>query len=123
MILGKLRLGGWVHYLEEPQWGNLTAVDYNTGRIRWVVKTRHPMMGGALATAGELLFAGQGDGMFRAFDAETGAVLWQFQAGAGVNAPPSSYEVDGKQYVVVGAGGNGLIGTKRGGAVLAFRLD
>jgi alcohol dehydrogenase (cytochrome c) len=120
---GKLRLGGWVHYLEEPQWGNLTAVDYNTGRIRWVVKTRHPMMGGALATAGELLFAGQGDGMFRAFDAETGAVLWQFQAGAGVNAPPSSYEVDGKQYVVVGAGGNGLIGTKRGSAVLAFRLD
>jgi alcohol dehydrogenase (cytochrome c) len=119
----KLRLGGWHLYRDEPQWGNVTAVDYNTGRIRWQVRTQYPMVGGTLATAGGLLFTGEGNGYFDAFDAATGALLWRFQTGAGVNAPPSSYAVDGKQYVVVAAGGNGTAGTKRGAAILAFRLD
>ena len=60
------------------------------------------MIGGMLATAGGLVFTGEGNGQFKAYDAETGAILWKFQAGAGVNAPPSSYTVDGKQYIVVG---------------------
>ena len=50
-------------------------------------------------------------------------MLWQFQAGAGVDAPPSSYVVGGKQYVVVGAGGNAQINSKRGNAIIAFTLD
>jgi len=49
--------------------------------------------------------------------------LWKFQAGAGVNAPPSSYTVDGKQYVVVGAGGNVQMDARRGNSIIAFTLN
>ena len=74
------------------------------------------------ATAGGLVFAGEGNGQFKAYDAETGSVLWNFQAGAGVNAPPSSYTVDGKQYIVVAAGGNTQLNFKRGNNIIAFTL-
>ena len=81
------------------------------------------MIGGILATAGGLVFTGESNGQFEAFDAETGAALWKFQAGAGVNAPPSSYTVDGKQYVVVAAGGNAQVDSKRGNSIIAFTAD
>ncbi|HLN10866.1 MAG TPA: PQQ-binding-like beta-propeller repeat protein, partial [Xanthobacteraceae bacterium] len=118
---GKLWLGGAFKVIpDEEQWGNITAVDYNTGKIRWQVKTPQPMIGGILATAGGLVFAGEGNGWFRAYDADSGSVLWGFQAGAGVNAPPSSYSVEGKQYVVVAAGGNVQLDYKRGNSIIAF---
>jgi alcohol dehydrogenase (cytochrome c) len=121
---GKLWLGGAFKVIPaEEQWGNVTAVDYNTGKIRWQVKTQQPMIGGVLATAGGLVFTGEGNGQFKAYDAETGAVLWKFQAGAGVNAPPASYTVDGKQYIVVAAGGNVQLDYKRGNNILAFTID
>ncbi|MBV9138032.1 MAG: PQQ-binding-like beta-propeller repeat protein, partial [Hyphomicrobiales bacterium] len=121
---GKLWLGGAFKVIpSEEQWGNVTAVDYNTGKIRWQVKTPQPMIGGVLATAGGLVFTGEGNGQFKAYDAETGSNLWKFQAGAGVNAPPSSYTVDGKQYIVVGAGGNVQLDYKRGDAIIAFTVD
>jgi alcohol dehydrogenase (cytochrome c) len=121
---GKLWLGGAFKVIPaEEQWGNVTAVDYNTGKIRWQVKTPQPMIGGILATAGSLVFTGEANGQFKAYDAETGSVLWKFQAGAGVNAPPSSYSVDGKQYIVVGAGGNTQIDYKRGNNIIAFTVD
>ena len=120
---GKLWLGGAFKVIaSEQQWGNVTAVDYNTGDIRWKVKTPQPMIGGIMATAGGLVFAGEGNGQFKAYDAETGAILWSFQAGAGVNAPPSSYTVDGKQYIVVAAGGNAQMDFKRGNNIIAFTL-
>jgi PQQ-dependent dehydrogenase (methanol/ethanol family) len=120
---GKLWLGGAFKAIPtEQQWGNVTAVEYNTGKIRWKVKTPQPMIGGILATAGGLVFAGEGNGQFKAYDAETGAILWNFQAGAGVNAPPSSYTVDGKQYIVVAAGGNAQLNFKRGNNIIAFTL-
>jgi alcohol dehydrogenase (cytochrome c) len=120
---GKLWLGGAFKVIPaEEQWGNVTAVDYNTGKIRWQVKTHEPMIGGVLATAGGLVFTGEGNGLFKAYDAETGAVLWKFQAGAGVNAPPASYTVDGKQYIVVAAGGNTQLDYKRGNTIVAFTL-
>jgi alcohol dehydrogenase (cytochrome c) len=120
---GKLWLGGAFKVIPtEEQWGNVTAVDYNTGEIRWQVKTPEPMIGGVLATAGGLVFTGEGNGLFKAYDAETGAVLWKFQAGAGVNAPPASYTVDGKQYIVVAAGGNTQLDYKRGNTIVAFTL-
>ena len=85
-----------------------------------------------LATAGDILFAGQSDGLFVALDAETGERLWRFQCGAGVNAPPVTYEVDGRQYVAVAAGGNskegdltGLAGERffqNGGTIFVFTL-
>jgi PQQ-dependent dehydrogenase (methanol/ethanol family) len=121
---GKLWLGGAFKVIpEEQQWGNVTAVNYNTGKIQWKVKTEQPMIGGILATAGGLVFTGEGNGYFKAYDAETGAVLWKFQAGAGVNAPPSSYTVDGKQYIVVAAGGNTQLNYKRGNNILTFTLS
>jgi PQQ-dependent dehydrogenase (methanol/ethanol family) len=121
---GKLWLGGAFKVIPtEEQWGNITAVDYDTGRIQWQVKTPQPMIGGILATAGGLVFTGEGNGYFRAYDSKTGANLWSFQAGAGVNAPPSSYTVEGKQYVVVGAGGNAQLDYTRGNAIIAFTVD
>jgi alcohol dehydrogenase (cytochrome c) len=120
---GKLWLGGAFKVIpEEEQWGNVTAVDYNSGKIRWQVKTPQPMIGGVLSTAGGLVFTGEANGLFKAYDAETGSVLWKFQAGAGVNAPPSSYSVDGRQYIVVGAGGNTQIDYKRGNSIIAFTV-
>ncbi len=120
---GKLWLGGAFKVIPgEQQWGNVTAVDYHTGKIRWKVKTEQPMIGGILATAGGLVFTGEGNGQFKAYDSETGSELWRFQAGAGVNAPPSSYTVDGKQYIVVAAGGNTQLNYKRGNNIIAFTL-
>jgi glucose dehydrogenase len=121
---GKLWLGGTVKAIRGADvWGNVTAVDYNTGRIRWQVKTPSPMIGGALATAGGLVFTGEAEGWFRAYDAQNGKILWSFFTGAGVNAPPASYAVDGKQYIVVGAGGNAAFNYKRGNDIIAFALE
>jgi alcohol dehydrogenase (cytochrome c) len=110
--------------VEGPRWGTLSAIDTRErGRIRWQVRTPDPLVGGVLATAGDLVFTGEGNGNFTAFHARTGERLWQFNCGAGVNAPPVTYEIDGKQYVVVAAGGNALFGFKQGEAVFAFALS
>jgi PQQ-dependent dehydrogenase (methanol/ethanol family) len=120
---GKLWLAGAFKVIpSEQQWGNITAVDYDTGHIAWKVKTKEPMIGGALATAGGLVFAGEGNGWFRAYNSSTGELLWQYQAGAGVNAPPVSYTVNGTQYVAVAAGGNTQLNYKRGNSVVVFAL-
>ena len=87
------------------------------------MKTPQPMIGGVLATAGGVVFAGEANGAFKAYDANDGKILWSFSAGAGVNAPPSTYVVDGKQYVVVAAGGNTQIDAKRGNSIIAFTLN
>ena len=121
---GKLWLGGaFTNIPGGVQTGNITAVNYNTGKIAWQVKTPQPMIGGILATSGGLVFAGEGNGAFNAFDSSNGKLLWRFQAGAGVNAPPSSYVVDGKQYIVVGSGGNTQLDFKRGDSIIAFTTD
>jgi PQQ-dependent dehydrogenase (methanol/ethanol family) len=121
---GKLWLGGaFTNVPGGIQAGNITAVDYDSGKIKWQVKTPQPMIGGILATAGGLVFAGESNGWFKAYDAKDGKALWKFHAGAGVNAPPSSYMVGGKQYVVVAAGGNVQVDSKRGNSIIAFTLD
>ena len=121
---GKLWLGGAFKAIPgEAQAGNITAVDYNSGKIKWQVKTPEPMIGGILATAGGLVFTGEGNGKFAAYNSSNGKELWNFHAGAGVNAPPSTYMVDGKQYVVVGAGGNTQVDFHRGNNIIAFKLD
>lgn len=107
----------------EKNWGTLTAIDLaRKGRIAWQTTMQHPMIGGVLATAGGLVFTGEGGGDFSAFDAKTGAKVWSFNCGAGVNAPPVSFELDGKQYVAVAAGGSQIWGFRQGGAVLVFGL-
>ena len=121
---GKLWLGGAFKVIaSEEQWGNISAVDYNTGKIRWKVKTPQPMIGGIMATAGGVVYAGEGNGNFKGYDSATGNILWKFQAGAGVNAPPVSYTVDGKQYIAVAAGGNVQLNYKRGNNIIAFTLE
>jgi glucose dehydrogenase len=106
-----------------PRWGVLSAIDTRrSGKIKWQVRTAEPLVGGVLATAGDLLFMGEGNGNFNAFNTETGELLWQFNGDAGVNAPPITYQVDGRQYVAVAAGGNALFGFKQGDAVMVFAL-
>ena len=118
---GKLWLGGAFKVIPtEQQYGNITAVDYNTGKIKWQVKTPQPMIGGILATAGGLVFTGEGNGKFAAYNSSNGKELWSFNAGAGVNAPASSDTLGGKQYIVVGAGGNTQLDFKRGNSIVAF---
>jgi len=108
--------------IDEPRWGLLSSIDLATGKLRWQHKTPEPLIGGVQATAGGLLFTGEGNGNFDAFDADSGKLLWQYQAGAGVNAPPISYMIDGVQYVTVAAGGNKLWGYRQGDSLLTFRL-
>jgi alcohol dehydrogenase (cytochrome c) len=121
---GKLWLGGAFKVIpSEAQSGNITAVNYDTGKVKWQVKTPEPMIGGILATAGGLVFTGEGNGKFAAYNSSTGKELWSFRAGAGVNAPPSSYMVGGKQYIVVGAGGNTQVDFHRGNNIIAFSLN
>ncbi|MCC6714113.1 MAG: PQQ-binding-like beta-propeller repeat protein, partial [Gammaproteobacteria bacterium] len=120
---GKLWLGGAFKVIPgEEQAGYLVAVNLDTGKVAWKVKTPQPLMGGVLATGGNLVFNGEGNGWFKAFDASNGTELWKFQCGAGVNAPAVSYTADGKQYIAVAAGGNTQLDFKRGNSVFVFAL-
>ena len=104
-------------------WGTLSAIDTRArGKIAWQVKTAQPLVGGVLATAGDVVFVGEGNGDFNAFHTRTGERLWQFNCGAGVNAPPITYELDGRQYVAVAAGGNAIFGYRQGEAIVVFAL-
>lgn len=108
---------------DEPVWGTLTAIDLRQGgKIRWQHRTAQPLLGGVLATAGDLVFIGEGDGHLSALDARSGRLLWQFQCGAGVNAPPVTYAVGGTQYIAVASGGSQLFGFPPGGALVVFAL-
>ena len=121
---GALRLGSAFTNVKEHglQDGRLVAIDTETGKIAWSKTTPQPLIGGALATAGNLVFMGEGNGNFDAFDAKSGDELWHYNLGAGVNAPPITYEVDGQQYIAVAAGGNFQLSYPLGDAVVIFRL-
>jgi len=120
-----------------PPWGTLSAVDLATGQIKWKVplgeypelvelgidKTGTVNMGGAVVTAGGLVFiAATQDEKIRAFDKYTGAVLWEYKLPAGGYATPSVYMMEGKQYIVIAAGGAGKPNTKPGDSIIAFAL-
>jgi PQQ-dependent dehydrogenase (methanol/ethanol family) len=119
----KLWLGGAFKTIpSEEQWGQLVAVNLDTGKVAWKHKTPQPLIGGVLATAGDVVFNGEANGWYRAYDARTGKVLWSFQCGAGVNSPGVAYMVNGKQYIAVDAGGNNQIDAKRGTSGFVFAL-
>jgi PQQ-dependent dehydrogenase (methanol/ethanol family) len=120
---GKLWLGGAFKVIpSEKQWGRVAAVNIDTGKIAWKYDTEQPLIGGGLATAGNLFFFGEGNGLFKALDAASGKLLWQFQCGAGANAMPVSYLVGKKQYIAMGCGGNTQLDFKRGNSVFVFAL-
>ena len=96
-------LGGGGPVPGVKSWGVLTAIDSKTDKIVWQKKLPSPAGGGsgATATAGGLVFHGEPDGNFEAYDAKTGNTLWQFQTGHSVDGPAMSYEIDGEQYVAI----------------------
>ncbi len=120
-----------------PPWGTLNAIDLDKGEIVWTIPfgdfpelaaqgvetTGTENYGGPVVTTGGLLFIGatNHDRKFRAFDKATGALLWETTLPAAGNATPAVYEVGGRQYVVIGAGG-GKSGAPSGGSYVAFAL-
>lgn len=121
---GLLRLGSAFTNVEPGgiQNGPFVALDVDTGRIAWQYKAPQPLIGGALATAGNLVFMGEGNGWLDAFNARTGQRLWRYNLGAGVNAPPITYRVHGEQYLAVAAGGNFQLTYPYGDTVAIFKL-
>jgi quinoprotein glucose dehydrogenase len=120
-----------------PPWGELVAVNANTGDIAWRaplgnfdelaakgLKTGTPNTGGSIATAGNLIFIGAStDSKFRAFDAKTGKELWSVKVDAPAHTIPATYlGKDGRQYVVVSAAGGGFLRDPTSDAVVAFTL-
>lgn len=114
-----------------PPWGTLAAVDLSTGEVRWEVAVGErggqtiglPNAGGPIVTGGGLVFlAATMDNRIRAFDLETGEVLWSAELPLSGMATPMTYEVDGRQYVVIAAGGHGKMGMPTGDHVVAFAL-
>ncbi|HEX7129434.1 MAG TPA: pyrroloquinoline quinone-dependent dehydrogenase [Rhodanobacteraceae bacterium] len=117
----------------KPPWGELTAVDMRTGKRLWQVPLGNavlnhwnagvPGMGGPIVTASGLVFvAATMDDDIRAFDLHDGKLLWQYKLPAGGQATPMTYAINGKQYLVIVAGGHGPLNTKRGDYVIAFAL-
>jgi alcohol dehydrogenase (cytochrome c) len=121
---GTIRLGSSFTNVKKGaiQNGVFSAIDVNTGKIAWHYDAPQPLIGGALATAGGLVFMGEGNGYFDAFDAKAGQRLWRFNLGAGVNAPPVTYSVNGEQYIAVAAGGNFQMGFSYGDVVAIFKV-
>jgi quinoprotein glucose dehydrogenase len=141
---GKFVPAGYQYLLDDegypaikPPWGQLTAIDVNTGEFAWRVtlgefpelkekgipQTGTENFGGTIITAGGLVFiGGTKDEMFHAFDASSGKLLWQQKLPAGGYATPCTYQVNGKQYVCIAAGGGGKLKTRSGDAFVAFAL-
>jgi alcohol dehydrogenase (cytochrome c) len=104
---GALDLGGGLAMAAYIIHGSVAAWDLTTGKQVWKTHFRSPQIGGALATAGGLVFSSDPEGLLRAFDEDTGKVLWSFKAPTAINAPAISYAVGGKQYIAVLAGKGG----------------
>ncbi|QNF31662.1 PQQ-binding-like beta-propeller repeat protein [Adhaeribacter swui] len=137
------RISGYTKFLDKkgypaikPPWGTLNAIDLNTGEYRWKItygetpelaakglpQTGSESYGGPVVTASGLLFiAGTKDGKFRAYDKKTGKLLWETTLPAAAFATPSTYEVNGKQYLVLACGGTKL-GARKGDSYVAFAL-
>jgi glucose dehydrogenase len=123
---------------QNPPWGELFAINASTGAVAWrvplgsfadaeakgVKNAGTPNMGGAIATAGGLVFIGATvDGRFRAFESKTGKVLWEANVDAPAHSVPATYiGADGRQYVVIPAGGGGFLQGPTGDSIIAFAL-
>lgn len=121
----------------KPPWGQLSAINLNTGKIQWqatlgeypelaargIPQTGTENFGGSIVTAGGLVFiGGTRDELFRAFDKASGTVLWQSKLPAAGYATPCTYTVDGRQFVVIPASGGGKLRTKTADSIMAYAL-
>lgn len=104
-----LGMGFRIKRLYDDHVGILRAMNPTTGKVAWEHKERLPLWAGVLATKGNLVFTGTGDGYFKAFDAKNGKELWKFQVGTGIISPPVTWEQDGEQYIGVTAGYGGAV--------------
>ena len=123
---------------KQPAWGYISAIDLKTNQIVWKkrigttrdstpvplpFKVGMPMLGGPIVTAGRVAFIGAtADNYIRAFDVDNGKQVWRARLPAGGQATPMTYSVNGRQYVVIAAGGHGSFGTKLGDYVIAYAL-
>jgi alcohol dehydrogenase (cytochrome c) len=113
----------------EDMAGSISAFDAS-GEEKWRYRNELPMCASALATGGDLVFAGKPSGEFVALDARTGEQLWQFQCGSGHHSSPTTYMVDGRQYIAVPVGWGawsegflpGMLGAGHGSALIVFAL-
>lgn len=123
---------------KQPAWGYISAIDLKTNEIVWKkrigtvrdsspiplpFKMGMPMLGGPIVTAGGVAFIGAtADNYIRGFDVNNGKEVWRARLPAGGQATPMSYSIDGRQYILIAAGGHGSFGTKLGDYVIAYAL-
>jgi len=116
-------LGGATTFTRAARTGIIAALDVTTNKLAWRYQWPEQCYSGTLATGGGLLFVGRNDGRLTALDSATGQQLWEFQTGAGMHAPVSTFEHKGKQYVLAFSAGSALIGSARGDSLWLFALD
>lgn len=119
---GEIYLGGVTAMADLPRMGIFAAMDMTTNRIVWRHRWKDQCYSGSVVTAGGLIFVGRNDGRLMALDSGDGMPLWEFQTGAGLNAPASVFQHKGEQYVVALSAGNLLIGSAHGDSVWLFSL-
>jgi len=116
---------------DASSYGHITAMDYQTGEVRWRYYDPQPMMAGTLSTEGGLVFTGSQTGHAIALDANTGEELWRFKLGGGIRSQPVAYQLDGDTYVAIGSGNfQGIAGFSvadvaipEGGQLFVFKLE
>lgn len=120
---GALYAAGIFARADMPRLGVFAAMDMRTNRVVWRQHWPDRCYSGSVTTAGGLVFVGRSDGRLTALDSSDGSMLWEFQTGAGMNAPASVFEHDGKPYVVAYSAGNLFAGSAKGDSVWLFSLD
>ena len=116
-------LGGATTFTRAARTGIIAALDVTTNKLAWRYQWSEQCYSGTLATGGGLLFVGRNDGRLTALDSATGQQLWEFQTGAGMHAPVTTFEHKGKQYVLAFSAGSALIGSARGDSLWLFGLE
>ena len=119
---GERYVGGTFADVPIPVSGIFTALDMKTNKIVWRQRWKDLCYSGSVVTAGGLLFVGRNDGRLTALDSRNGKLLWEYQTGAGVNAPSSVFDYQGDQYVVVYSAGNLFGRSPKGDSVWLFSL-
>jgi len=119
---GQRYLGGVFGGMPLPVFGIFAALDMKSNRLVWQQRWKDSCYSGSVTTAGGLVFVGRNDGRLTALNSANGQKLWEFQTGAGVNAPAAVFEFEGDEYVAVYSAGSLFAGSTRGDSVFLFSL-